>query len=88
MRRESTLHRVIPVLLLAGLALGRWWKIAIPVAVLGWPTALIATGVGSGFWFAVGAGLLAAANLIVGVLAYQALRLLARHIASSAGHVS
>ncbi|MGH2660198.1 MAG: hypothetical protein ACRDHS_11175, partial [Actinomycetota bacterium] len=46
---------VIPTLLLIGLVFGRWWRIAIPVAVLGWPVLLIATGVGSGMGFALAA---------------------------------
>ena len=76
---------VIPTLLLVGLVFGRWWKIVVPAAVIGWPVLLIATGVDSGLRFAVAAGLLAAANVFVGVLAYQGLRLIARGIAALAG---
>jgi hypothetical protein len=76
---------VIPTLLLAGLAFGRWWKIAIPVAVIGWPILLVATGVDSGWRFVVAAGLLAAANVIAGALTYHAVRLIARGIAAFAG---
>lgn len=69
---------VIPTVILVGLVFGRWWRIAIPVAVLGWPILLITTGVDSGLRFAVAAGLLAAANVLVGVLAYQGARLIIR----------
>jgi hypothetical protein len=75
---------VIPTLLLVGLLFGRWWKIAIPATVIGWPLLLIATGVDSGWQFAVAAGLLAVANVVIGVLANQALRLLARGFAAFA----
>lgn len=79
---------MIPTVLLVGLVFGRWWRIAIPVAVLGWPVLLITTGVGSGLRFAAAAGLLAAANVVVGVLAYQAIRLISRGIAQSATRVT
>jgi hypothetical protein len=42
---------VIPTVVVVGLLLGRWWKITVPVTVLGWPILLIATGVDSGFGF-------------------------------------
>lgn len=77
---------MIPTLLLTGLVLGRWWKITVPIAVLGWPVILIATGVDSGFGFAVAAALFAAANVVVGVLSYQGLRFIARRVTSSARH--
>jgi hypothetical protein len=73
---------VIPTLLLIGLVFGRWWKVAVPAAVIGWPILLIASGVDSGLRFAVTAGLLAAANVVVGALAYSALRLIARGFAA------
>lgn len=79
---------MIPTVLVVGLLFGRWWKITVPVAVLGWPILLIATGVDSGFSFAVGAGFIAAANVVVGVLAYQAVRLVARRATASARHVT
>lgn len=79
---------MIPTVLLVGLLFGRWWKITVPVAVLGWPILLIATGVDSGFQFAVGAGFIAAANVVVGVLAHQAIRLIARRATAPASHVT
>jgi hypothetical protein len=79
---------VIPTVLLVGLLLGRWWKIAVPVAVVGWPALLILTGVDSGFKFAVAAGVLAAANVVVGILAYQAVRLVVRRAGAFARHAA
>jgi hypothetical protein len=69
---------VIPTVILLGLMFGRWWRIAIPVAAIGWPVLLITTGVDSGLGFAAAAGLLAAANVVVGVLAYQGIRRIIR----------
>ena len=78
---------MIPTLLLVGLVLGRWWRIVIPAAAVGWALLLIATGVDSGLEFAAGAAALGAANVAVGVLVYQAvhlaLRALRRHQAAS-----
>ena len=79
---------MIPTLLLVGLLFGRWWKIAVPVAVVGWPALLIATGVDSGVGFAVWAGLLAVANVVVGVLASQVVRLMVRGAAAIAGRTA
>jgi hypothetical protein len=84
--RERILRDVIPTVLLVGFLFGRRWKVAVPVAVVGWPTLLIADGVDRGLGFALGAGLLAAANVVVGVLTYQAIRLIARRAAAVATH--
>ena len=77
---------MIPTLLLVGLVFGRWWRIAVPVAVLGWPVLLIATGVVHGLPFALVAGAFAAANVLVGVLANFAIRLFVRGVLTSARH--
>jgi hypothetical protein len=74
---------MIPTLLLVGVVLGRWWRIVVPLAVIGWVVLLIATDVGSGLSFAVGAGLLAAANVIVGTLLNQAARALFHRVTPS-----
>jgi hypothetical protein len=71
---------VIPALILVGLVFGRWWRIVIPLAAVGWPAVLIGTGVDSGLAFALGAAGLAIANVVVGVLVHQALWLLVRGI--------
>jgi hypothetical protein len=74
---------MIPTLLLVGVVLGRWWRIVVPLAVIGWVVLLIATDVGSGLSFAVEAGLLAAANVIVGTLLNQAARALFHRVTPS-----
>jgi hypothetical protein len=71
---------MIPTLLLVGVVLGRWWRVVLPLAVVGWIVLLIATDVGSGFRFVVEAGLLAAANVIVGAILNQAVRALVHRI--------
>ena len=73
---------MIPILILTGLVLGRWWRVVIPVAILAWPALLIATGVDSGLGFATAAAAIAAPNVIAGVLMYQAFRSLGRPIAA------
>lgn len=63
---------MIPTMLLVGLVFGRWWRVAIPAGTLAWVVLLIATGVGSGIGFTLGAAALGGANVIVGALVYQA----------------
>jgi hypothetical protein len=75
---------VIPTLILVGFVLGRWWRIAIPLAAVGWPVLLIVTDVDSGFDFALGAASLAIANVLVGVLVFRALSLLVRRVSVAA----
>jgi hypothetical protein len=75
---------MVPTLLIVGFLFGRWWRLVAPVAILGWPAWLIAVGVGSGPGFALGATVVAAFNVTVGVLAYHILRTLARHITAAA----
>ena len=67
---------MIPTLLLVGLLLGKWWRVVIPAATIGWVALLVATGTGSGPDFAVVAALYAIVNVTVGVLVFQAARLL------------
>ncbi|MGW3605006.1 hypothetical protein [Micromonospora sp. NPDC005161] len=35
---------MIPTLVLVGLLLGRWWWLPLPIAAVGWPILLVATG--------------------------------------------
>ena len=72
--------RVIPTLLLVGLVLGRWWRVVIPAAAIGWAVLLVVTGVDSGLSFAVAAALLGAINVAVGVAVLQAARLAFRNL--------
>jgi len=73
---------VIPTLLLIGLVFGRWWRVSVPIAAVGWVVLLLVGGYGSGLDFVAGAGALALANLVVGVLVYQAIALVARGLAT------
>ena len=66
---------MIPTLLIMGLALGRWWRVVIPVATIGWAVLLVATGVDSGVTFFAEAALFALINVTLGVLVFQAARL-------------
>jgi hypothetical protein len=60
-------------MLLVGLVFGRWWRVTIPVGTLAWVVLLIASGTGTGLPFVLGGAAFGAANVIVGVLAYQAI---------------
>lgn len=64
---------MIPVLLLLGAVLGRWWRTALVVAAVGWPAALVAAGVMDPEPGLLGASVLAAANAGVGLLFHHAL---------------
>ena len=66
---------MIPTLLLVGLVFGRWWRVVIPAAAIGWAVLLMVDGVDSGFSFAAAAALLGAINVAVGVVVFQAARL-------------
>jgi uncharacterized membrane protein len=67
-------------MLLVGLVFGRWWRVTIPVGTLVWVVLLVATGTGSGLPFVLGGAAFGAANVIVGVLAYQVIAWLAHVI--------
>jgi hypothetical protein len=61
-----------------GLVFGRWWRLSVITAALGWPALLVATdvmGVGTGL---LGASGIAMANTGVGVLIHQGILLVNR----------
>ncbi len=63
---------MIPTLLLFGLIFGRWWRMSLIVAAIGWPLLLVATGVmplSPGLFGAAG---LAVINTGIGALVHQA----------------
>ena len=65
---------MIPAMILLGLVLGRWWRLALGTAAVGWPALLVATKViefDDGVVLA-GAAVLAVANAAAGLLAHQA----------------
>jgi hypothetical protein len=74
---------VIPTLILVGLIFGRWWRIVIPVAAVGWAVLLIVTGVDSGPVFALGAAAIAIPNVALGVLVHRALWQLVRRVTTA-----
>ena len=63
---------MIPTLILFGLVLGRWWRLALAVAAVGWPAVLVAGGVMESDVGLVGAAGLAVLNTGVGVLVHHA----------------
>ncbi len=63
---------MIPVLLLLGLVIGRWWFVA--VAAVGWPVWLVVERTGNGWQFVMAAATFAAANAVVGVVAHRGMR--------------
>ena len=60
---------MIPVLIVAGVIIGRWW--ALPIAAIVWPAVLIGRHVGGGLPFILSAAALGAANTAVGVAAHK-----------------
>jgi hypothetical protein len=77
--------RVIPTLVLAGLVLGRWWRVVIPLGIIAWIGLLIATHVGSGVGFAISAGGVALVNLAVGVIVFQSIWLVSKETVHKRG---
>jgi hypothetical protein len=73
---------VIPTLILFGLVFGRWWRLSLVAAAVGWPALLVTTDVMELNVELLGAAGLAVINAGVGVLLHQgalrALRLLRR----------
>lgn len=63
---------MIPTMILLGLVLGRWWRLALLTAAIGWPALLLATGTDAPADLVAGAAL-GVANACVGVLAAQVL---------------
>ena len=65
---------------LTAMKFGRWWWLTIPLGTVGWVLATIAIGAVTDFSHAMGAAAFGAANVIVGVLVYQAIAWLAHAI--------
>lgn len=65
---------MIPSLIVVGLLLGKWWRVVIPVAAIGWAGLLVGTGVDSGLTFILGAVALGLINVTLGVLVFQGAR--------------
>jgi len=63
---------VIPTMIVFGLIFGRWWRLTLIVAALGWPLLLVTTDVMNVEVGLVGAAVLAVLNTGVGVIVHQA----------------
>jgi hypothetical protein len=74
---------VIPILILFGLVFGRWWRLSLITAALGWPVLLVATDVMSVEPGLLGASGLAIANTGVGVLIHQGILRMIRKLRGS-----
>ncbi|MFD0782369.1 hypothetical protein ACFQZ8_00285 [Micromonospora azadirachtae] len=62
---------MIPALMLFGLVLGRWWRVSLIAAAVGWPILLVASDVVNIELALLTASALAVANTGVGVLVHQ-----------------
>ncbi|HMG30344.1 MAG TPA: hypothetical protein VK585_09520 [Jiangellaceae bacterium] len=63
---------MIPTMIVFGLIFGRWWRLTLIVAALGWPLLLVTTDVMNVEVGLVGAAVLAVLNTGVGVIVHQA----------------
>jgi hypothetical protein len=76
---------VIPVLLVLGAVLGRWWRTTLVVAAVGWPALLVATDVMDVEPVLLAAAALAVANVGVGLLLHHAVAWAWRSLRRTAG---
>ncbi len=81
------MEQVIPTMILLGLVLGRWWRIALVTAAFGWPLLLVVDTVELTTTGLVEAAALAVANAGVGVLAHQGCLHAYRHLRRRDSHV-
>lgn len=71
---------MIPTMILLGLLLGRWWKLALLVGTSGWTVLLWSQGLLATPMEIVGAAVLALANTAVGILLHQVLLAFVRRV--------
>jgi hypothetical protein len=71
---------MIPTMILLGLVLGRWWRVALSTAAIGWPLLLLLSDVVDLNVALIAAAALAVANAGVGVLAHQGCLHAYRHL--------
>lgn len=62
---------MIPVLLVIGLVLGRWWRTTLAVATILWPVVLVLSEVMDVTWELLGAAALAFVNTLIGIVVHQ-----------------
>jgi hypothetical protein len=65
---------MIPTLILFGLVFGRWWRLTLIAAAIGWPVLLLATGTVAAGVELIGVAGLAIANAGAGVVIHQGAR--------------
>jgi hypothetical protein len=65
---------MIPTLILFGLVFGRWWRVALIAAAIGWPVLLLAIGAVAAGADLTGVAGLAIANTGAGVAIHQGVR--------------
>lgn len=65
---------MIPTLIIFGLVFGRWWRVTLVAAAIGWPLLLVASGTGATGLELFGAAGLALANTLVGVAVHRFVR--------------
>ena len=66
------LNLMIPTLILFGFALGRWWKVTVPIAAVGWPLLLVMSDIDLDRSEVADAAILGMANAAVGAALYLA----------------
>lgn len=71
---------MVLVLILFGLIFGRWWRLALVAAAVGWPALLVATGVASAGIGLFGVAIVAMVNTGIGIVIYQLLAWTARFL--------
>ncbi len=62
---------MIPTMILFGLVFGRWWRVTLVAAALGWPMLLVVTDVTGIDSTLIGAAVLAVVNAGLGVLVHR-----------------
>jgi hypothetical protein len=77
---------MIPTMILFGLVLGRWWRVALVTAAVGWPLLLAVTDAIDFTTGLIVAAALAVANAGVGVLAHQGCLHAYRHLRHRKSH--
>lgn len=79
---------MIPTLLLAGLVSGKWWRISIPAATIGWALLLLVDGTVSDLTDFAGAAWFGFINVTVGVLVFQGVRFAFRSLSKQHRHAA
>jgi hypothetical protein len=75
-------------LLLVGLVFGKWWRISIPAATIGWALLLLADGTVSDLSHFAGAAWFGFINVTVGVLVFQGVRVVFRGVSRQHRHAA